>query len=296
VERLKVLCVDNEPQVLAGLGLHLRRVYEMSAATSPVDALERLDREGPFAVVLSDMRMPGMDGAAFLAQVRIVAPDATRMLLTVHADVSTAMAAVNEGEVFRFLTKPCPPEQLRLAFEAAARQYQLVTAQRVLLEQTLRGAVKALTDVLAVTSPLAFGRADRIRQHACALASRLPPENRWQLEVAAMLSQLGSVTLPEETLKRHYYGEVLNTEEQALIAKLPSVTESFLACIPRLDPVLEILARCRSAFGRAGGSRAAADPVWTAASILRIAVGFNELESRGVSAQTALDTDRKSVV
>jgi DNA-binding NtrC family response regulator len=120
------------------------RMSESTTATSGKAGLERLSSDGPFAVVVSDMRMPEMNGAAFLAQVRERAPDTVRVLLTGQADLDSAIAAVNEGQIFRFLTKPCAPEMLISSLRAAEEQHRLITAERVLLEQTLHGAVKAL--------------------------------------------------------------------------------------------------------------------------------------------------------
>ena len=171
--RPRLLCVDDEPNVVDGISLHLRRAYDVVGAGGGDEGLRRLRDGAPFAVVISDMRMPGMDGATFLAHAREVAPDATRLLLTGHADLSDAIVAVNRGGIFRFLTKPCPPEELRQAVDAAAEQHRLVTAERVLLEQTVRGAVKALTDLLSLTSPVVFGRATRIRKTSLGLAERL---------------------------------------------------------------------------------------------------------------------------
>jgi response regulator RpfG family c-di-GMP phosphodiesterase len=292
---VKVLCVDDEPHVLEGLAINLRRGYEMTPALSGEAGLKALKDKGPFAVVLSDMRMPGMDGAAFLAHVRELAPDTTRMLLTGHADLQAAIAAVNEGQVFRFLTKPCPSDHLRLAFDAAAEQYRLVTSERVLLEQTLHGAVKTLTDILSLASPVAFGRAVRIREHVRELAAELKLPNSWQVEVAAMLSQLGSITIPDETIAKYYQGGELSTEERAMIARLPTVTDGLLANIPRLEPVREILARHVAPVQRGSvgpGSKPGRDDAGAAASVLRVAVEFDELESRGVATQTALDALR----
>ena len=93
--RVRVLCVDDEPNVLEGLSLHLRRRYQVETATSGAAALEILQRGGETAVVMSDMRMPGMDGAAFLARARQTAPDTVRILLTGHADLNSAISAVN---------------------------------------------------------------------------------------------------------------------------------------------------------------------------------------------------------
>src|SRR4029077_12934308 len=128
-------------------------------------------------------------------------PEVVRILLTGYADVDAATLAVNEGQIFRFLVKPCPSRQLLAAVDAAAEQHQLLTSQRVLLEQTLHGSIKSLTDLLALTSPLAFRRATRITQHVVAPSEKLVVPDRWQVEVAAMLPQLGLITLPAETVE-----------------------------------------------------------------------------------------------
>ncbi len=284
--RLKVLCVDDEPHVLEGLALHLRRAYRVVTATSGQAGLEELAKQGPFAVVLSDMRMPAMDGAAFLSQVREVAPDTTRMLLTGHAEFNSAIAAVNEGRIFRFLTKPCPPDQLRSAFDAAAEQHRLVTSERVLLEQTLHGSIKTLTDILSMTNPMAFGRSTRIKKTASELAEALGMQNRWQVEMSAMLSQLGSISLPEETAEKYYYGHDLSKDEKAMVSRIPGMTEELLANIPRLEPVREILAKQGMPFEAGNGNK----EVPLGARILRIAVEFDELESADIDPRRALDT------
>ena len=98
--------------MLAGLKLHLRRHFKVLTAESGQRGLELLKERGPFGVVLSDMRMPGMNGAEFLAEVHRLYPLTTRMLLTGYADLDSAIAAINEGQIFRFLTKPVPPSRL----------------------------------------------------------------------------------------------------------------------------------------------------------------------------------------
>ncbi len=293
-ERIVILCVDDEPNVLEGLTLHLRRKYQVLTATSGSQGLELLRAHPEVAVVVSDMRMPGMDGAAFLKEARATAPDATRVLLTGQADLASAISAVNDGQIFRFLTKPLPPEQLQVALAAAVEMNRLVTAERVLLEQTLRGSIEALTDILALTNPLAFGRASRIQTLASELAGALSFGDRWQLDVAAMLSQIGFVTLPMEVVEKAQYARPLSDSERALVDRVPAITEQLLAHIPRLDAVRAMLARLAQrtwADPRAAG--AAVDPVIDrGAQILRVALDYDTLESNGDSPAEAIDTMR----
>src|SRR3974390_429493 len=101
-ERHKVLCVDDEPHVLEGLSLQLGRRYEVLTAASGAKGLELLSRHENVATIISDMRMPRMDGAAFLARARLLAPHAARILLTGQTDLESAIAAVNEAQVLKF--------------------------------------------------------------------------------------------------------------------------------------------------------------------------------------------------
>ncbi|HEV8548330.1 MAG TPA: HD domain-containing phosphohydrolase [Polyangiaceae bacterium] len=292
--RTRVLCVDDEPNVLEGVSLHLHRRYEVVTATSGPAGLAALEKDPSIAVVMSDMRMPGMDGAQFLSQVRAKWPDVVRLLLTGQADMKSAIAAVNEGQIFRFLTKPCPPQQLLGAFEAAVEQYRLLTTERVLLEQTLNGSIKMLVDVLGLTSPAAFGRASRLKSRVSAVAAELGVSPKWQVEVAALLSQLATITLPPEVLEKMTFGGELGEAEQKMVERLPEVTEQLLAHIPRLDPVRAILARVakRAMPGELPSEPGEKRTLELSTRLLRVALDFDELEAQGSAPARAIDTLR----
>ena len=288
--RCRVVCVDDEPQVLSGLSLHLRRRYEVETATSGAAALELLARQPEAAVVISDMRMPGMNGAELLAKASSSHPRTTRILLTGHAEVDSAIAAVNQGSVFRFLVKPCPPPELLGAVEAAVELHRVTVAEQTLLEQTLHGSIKMLTEVMAITNPVSFGRAQRIKQHVTALCDKLELAERWQVEVAAMLSQLSSFTLPAETLEKVYYGATLTAEEQTMVERAPDVTEQLLGHIPRLEAVRDILASYPKPYKKPDKATLTHEQArlqgWS--QVLRLAVDFDTLEAQGLSSGVAL--------
>jgi response regulator RpfG family c-di-GMP phosphodiesterase len=291
--RSRVVCVDDEPHVLSGISLHLRRRYDVETATSGPAALELLARQPPAAVVISDMRMPGMNGAELLAKASRAHPHTTRILLTGHADADAAIAAVNKGAVFRFLVKPCPPPELLGAVDAAAELHRVTLAEQVLLEQTLHGSVKMLTEVMSLTNPVAFGRAQRVKQHVTALADELGLTGRWQLEVAAMLSTLSTLTLPPETLEKVYYGAPLTTEEQAMLERAPDATEQLLGHIPRLEAVREILSSYGKPYRKPDKLSEPSHEQqqvqrWT--QMLRVAADFDTLEAQGLSTAIALTT------
>jgi response regulator RpfG family c-di-GMP phosphodiesterase len=293
--RARILCVDDEPNVLDALRRTLHRTFDVTTAPGGEPGLAAIAAGPPFAVVVADMRMPGMNGAAFLARVRERAPDTVRVLLTGHADLADTIAAVNEGNIFRFLAKPCPPDTLLAALGAAVAQHRLVTAERVLLEQTLHGSVKLVTDLLALASPAAFGRATRLKQQVSRLADHLGGvPDRWQVEVAAMLSQIGGITLPAATAEKLYHGEALAAAEQEMVAALPRLAGQLLASIPRLEAVCDILRHQAARFDGAGAPpdqpRGARLP-WGARA-LKIAVDFDLLETRGVAGAEAVQTLR----
>jgi CheY-like chemotaxis protein len=238
----RVLCVDDEARVVEGLVLHLRKEYDIHTALGGAEGLKILAAIGGAAVVISDMRMPEMDGATFLHHVMHFYPDTTRILLTGEPGRDTALAAVNKAQIFRFLSKPCPPDQLKAAVEAGFLQYRMITTERTVLKETLVGCIKALVDVLAITNPVAFGRASRMKRLAIEFAESLGRHDFWQLEAAAMLSQLGYLSLPLELVEKVYYGESLTPEEKILVGGAPEIATKLLENIPRLEPVRDILA------------------------------------------------------
>jgi response regulator RpfG family c-di-GMP phosphodiesterase len=237
----RVLCVDDESRVVEGLVLHLRKDYQVFTALSGDEALKTLKQMGGAAVVISDMRMPGMDGATLLNLVMQYYPDATRILLTGEPGRDAAVSAVNKANIFRFLTKPCPPEMLKTAVEAGLVQHRLLNAERSILKETLNGCIKVLVDVLAITNPVAFGRASRVKRVAMEFAETLQCKDYWQLEAAAMLSQIGYLSLPTELVEKLYYGERLTPEEKILASGAPDMVNSLLENVPRLEPVIQIL-------------------------------------------------------
>jgi CheY-like chemotaxis protein len=289
--RPRVICVDDESRIVEGLVLHLRKDYEVHTALSGEEALKILKQQGGAAVVVSDMRMPGMDGATLLHHVMTFYPDATRILLTGEPGRDAAMDAVNKAQIFRFLTKPCPPDQLKTAIEAGVMQHRLINAERSVLKETLIGCIKALVDVLAIANPVAFGRASRIKRLAMELAQSLKCTDFWQLEASAMLSQIGYLSLPAPLVDKLYYGELLTPAEKTLASGVPKVAMALLENIPRLDPVIQILAALNwtdEQIARLGDGT-----IGTGVRILGLVLEFDTLITQGHSVDVAVQTLRR---
>lgn len=277
----KVLLVDDDSNVLDGYRRSLSREFLLETAHSGTEALKLATDNGPYAVVVSDMRMPGMDGLQLLSKMRVQAPDTTRVMLTGNADTELAINAINEGHIFRFLTKPCSKEMMAKTLTAALVQYGLVTAERQLLEQTLIGTIQVLTDVLSLVNPAAFSRAERARRYIQHIVKSMRLANAWQFQIAAMLSQLGCVTLPPETIEAVNNGEKLSANEQAQYDAHPSVAYSLLAKIPRLEPIAWMIehqnrpVKETEAFDRS--------EMRTGAEILRLTLAYEQLIQKGTS-------------
>lgn len=281
----KVLCVDDDSNVLQAFRRQLRKQFDIETASDGAEGLEAITSRGPFAVILSDMRMPGMDGIQFLAAAKQRAPQSVRIMLTGNADQRTAIEAVNQGHIFRFLTKPCPTETLIETLAAGVRQYQLVTAEKELLERTLRGSVKVLTELLALVNPTAFGQAARLRRVAQKLCQRLAVDQQWQVEIAAMLSQIGCVTIPPDTLHKMYHGQELTAEESQMLDAHPAIAAGLVSNIPRLEPVAKIIAYQRKRFDGTGipPDSVAGKEIPIGARILALAIDYDALKGRGLS-------------
>ena len=183
------------------------------------------------------MRMPHMNGAELLAEVKQRWPHIVRIILTGYADIDNAMKAVNQGEVFRFLLKPCPPETLSRALENALEQHRLITAEKQLLHGTLRGCVQVMSELLELANPLAYGRGERAKPLVLSMAKFLGTKNIWKYELATMLSQIGCLSLPQEILERRIQGENLPAEEEQIFLMHPAIAGNLLRNLPRLEEV-----------------------------------------------------------
>jgi response regulator RpfG family c-di-GMP phosphodiesterase len=231
----KVLFVDDDPNLLAGCERNFRRKFQIETADGGEAALQRIAEHGPFAVVVSDRQMPRMDGIQFLSLVRERAPDTIRIMLTGNVDLEGAIKVVNEGNIFRFLTKPCSLEVLGKVVEDALAQHRLVTAEKELLNKTLSGSIKLLTDILSTMEPQSFGRAQTMRDLIGSITKKFKTDNDWEIPLAIMLAPIGNVTIPPDLMLRARAGEVLSRVEEQIMTQLPETAARLLANIPRLE-------------------------------------------------------------
>jgi len=248
----KVLFVDDDVNILSSFKRRLRGRFDISTVTGGEQGLEVLEKEGPVAVVISDQRMPGMDGIEFLGEVKKFAPDTVTMMLTGNTDLTTAIEAVNQGSVFRFFTKPCPPEDMASAIETGLKQYNLVRAERDLLEQTLAGSVKVLIDVLSLLHPTAFQRTRLLRGWMLQVAKRMDLSYVWELDIAATLSPIGLITIPPEIYAKVHDGAKLSDVERDIYERAPEAARNLISNIPRMKNLSEMIYYQNKGFDGSG--------------------------------------------
>lgn len=279
----KVLFVDDDLSILKSFHRNLSFDYDLETASGGEMALNLIAENGPYPVVISDMRMPGMNGTQFLSRVRESWPDSVRILLTGQADFSDAIEVVNEGQIFRFLTKPCPIEVIKKSIDDGLRQYHLITAEKELLNRTLKGSIKLLMDMMSVVHPDAFSQSLRVRKLVNDLARRLKLENVWQADIAALLSQIGCVTIPADILKKKFRGERLDDYENTLFAKRLQIGKDLVSNIPRLEEVAAAIEFQDKAFNGDGppAGTVKGEEIPVIARILKAAHDFDNFIMKG---------------
>lgn len=293
----RVLFIDDDERILAGFRRNLHGAFEVETAQGPEAGLAKVKDSPPFAVVVSDLRMPGMDGIAVLARVREMRPETVRVMLTGFADLTAAIGAVNEGNIFRFLTKPCDTDFLKAALTAAVEQYRLVMAERELLEGTLRGSLKMLSEVLSLLRPEVYGRVSRIAPYVRRMSRLAGDPSPWQTDAAAMLCLMGFIMLPDAIIARVDRRRALGPEDAAVYQQHAEVAAKLVANIPRMGGVARIIAYQEKNFDGSGFpvDEVRGKDIPLGARILRVVLEFDRAVSAGQSKPEAYNTLKQGV-
>jgi len=287
----KILFVDDDANLLASCERNFRRRYPMETAAGGELGLQKIAANGSYAVVVSDMQMPGMNGIQFLSAVKDRAPETVRIMLTGNADVEVATGVVNQGNIFRFLTKPVPADVLAKALDDALAQHRLIVAEKELLNKTLSGSIKLLTDILSIVDTASFGRTQALRDLVAEATDKLGLSNAWEIHLAVMLAPIGDVTIPPETMVKSRAGQKLTTVEEHMVARLPDTAAKLLSNIPRLEGVAKIVRYQQKGFDGSGfpADGVSGDAIPLGSRLLRIFSDMFKLERSGVSRIEALD-------
>ncbi len=287
----KILIVDDEENILSSIRRQLRGKYDLTTAVSGRAALKILDASKKFSVVMSDYKMPEMNGAQLLAEVKTRAPDTVRMMLTGQADMEAVVNVINEGSIFRFLTKPCPSELLVKNIDEGIRQFKLINAEKELLSKTLSGSLQVMTDILVLAKPQAFNRSLRVKEIAKKMLKQMKIEAAWQIEIAAMISQIGCVTVPDSILNKVYKDLNISHEDRVMYQLHTQTSSEIISKIPRMENVAQIIAYQEKYYNGTGfpsdGVRGEDLPLGS--RILRIAMDYDNLMQANISSEEAIE-------
>ncbi len=287
----KVLFVDDEPNVLQSIRRSLRKSFDVDTAEGGQEALDKMAANGSYAVIVSDMRMPGMNGVEFLSEAKKRAPDSVRMMLTGNADQQTAVDAVNHGDIFRFLNKPCGPEDLTNALQSGIRQHELITAEKELLEQTLHGSIDALANVLALSNPEVFGSTSRSKNRIHKIVEHMGLDDNWIFESAAMLCKIGCIAVPEDLVRRKVTGHKLDADEYAEFAEHATIGAKLVSTIPRMEDVAKAIQYQEKCYDGTGfpkdGVRGEDIPL--GGRMLKVVLDYDAIEASGAQMADAIE-------
>lgn len=286
----KILFVDDDASLLSVYKHALHNLFELDTATSGEQALHLLSEQGPYAIIVADMRMPCMDGIQLLAHATETWPETIRIMFTGDPDPKTVLEAINKGHVFNFLPKPASAQVLADTLEAALDHFAVTQAERDVLERTLSGIVRVFTGLLSSVNPELFGRAQVIKEEMRKFLVALGGKGNWEYEMAASLAGIGYLTLPPKLLARHWNQEDLLPSETAMIRRVPEAGAELISNIPRLGDVAKIILYQAKNYD---GSGFPTDPVIgenipAGARILHVITDLVDLQSRGITPAQAM--------
>ena len=288
---MQVLIVDDELNVQQTFYEIIKTAgYHPLIAKDGIEALEILMREKKIAVIVSDMKMPKMTGLELLINVKTMNPQIVRIMLTAYAELEMAINAVNEGSIFRFLTKPISKNNLIKAINAGVEQYRLIMAEKELIEKTLQGSIKTLTDILSLNDPRVFEHGSDVRELSRRLATSLGMKKTWQIELAALLYQIGVTTLPTDLKVKIQNDEELSAQEKQMLRNVPQISARLLSHIPRLESVAEIIRFAGKSYDGSGPPNVplASEQIPLGSRILHILNDLIALEKKGNPFEAAL--------
>lgn len=242
MDKYNILLVDDEEDNLALLYRTLRGTYNLERKTSPLKALEIL-REKPFELVISDHKMPEMDGVEFLKHVQVEHPQVMRILLTAYSDANILIDAINYAKIYRYVKKPFNPEELQLIVSSALEYYQLKYDNDKLiqdLKELFSGTIKAIMEALDAKDSYTSGRSRRITYYSIIIAKQLGLSSidTGKVELAGMLHDIGMIGVSDEIL---YKIDALSQEEYDEIKKHITYSVKILEDIKQLKDVVEII-------------------------------------------------------
>jgi response regulator RpfG family c-di-GMP phosphodiesterase len=287
-----ILCVDDDPAMLAHHARTLRKPFHVHTALSGVEGIAAIEQGGRYPAILVDMNMPGMDGIEFLARAAKISPDSAFVMLTGNVDQQTAVRAVNEGHVFRFLNKPSSADAVFEAVTACVERSAELQEQRVLEEKFLDGGIRLLTQVLHAADPHAAQRSENLMAYVRSYYDALDtgcgmPRD---LEIAVSFCSVGLAVIPTAVLHRARSGGELKPAEERMMESASELGGRILSFIPKMETAGSIVRYQNKGFGGTGHPQdgIAGDDLPFGARLLHVMIDLLRLEASGAARGDAL--------
>ncbi|MFG0263956.1 MAG: response regulator [Rhodopirellula sp. JB055] len=285
----RILFVDDDPillKILAEMASQkLPASYRAHTAEGGKAAIETTDKQGPFSVVLVDKQMPDMDGIETIGALRNKMPNAVFIMLTGNKDLETAIQAVNDGKVFKFLTKPCDPDQIISTIQEAQAQHNSQVSTKDLLSGTFAGTLDLMTDLIEMPD----GRnidTTRMLESISELAKSLSIDIGWEERIATRVCLVGLAILSPQEAEEFRCLDPTSERHKELFAKTCRISANLLKKIPRLGWIVDLLC----AVPRAEGFRESGRRIEASALLLRVVFYWNSLTTKGLCVEAASST------
>jgi len=267
----KILMIDDDRDILASYQVNFRKDFIIRIAENASQAVEILKSEDDIGVIVSDYKMPNIDGVTLLKMLKQLYPDTVRIMITGYADLKTAVNAVNEGSIYRFLTKPIPPNELKTILQDALVHYNLKKNEKDLLNNTLKGTLKLLIDLVSLSIPQTLNLGTRSRTIARRIAQKLEIEDIWELEIASLLSNIGMLLLPHEIIEKKSQMIELSYSELQIYNTFPEIGAKLLKNIPRFEKIADAILYQNESYGSRNDAHKKNENIPVNSRIIRIA-------------------------
>lgn len=288
----KILLLDDDLNLINSIKRQLKGKFDCYFTTSPKEALIYLQKNNNIAVIISDYKMPLMNGAEFLNKTIPISPQSIRIMLTGQADIDAIVSIINDGNIFRFLTKPCPPGLFIKNIEDAIKQFRLEKVEKELLSKTLTASIQVMMDIMVLAKPSIFNRSIRLKKYIAKVLNELKVANKWQIEIASVLSHLGFITIPDEIIKKLNTNEKLDLEDTVLYQLYTKTSNEIISKIPRLEHVAKIIKYQEKDFDGEGlpADKIKGSDIPFGSRVIKIAIDYDKLIQQNFSHEAAISS------
>lgn len=286
----RILIVDDDADILMAYHRNLRKYFTIKTTTDPYEAIDLIKDSEPFSVILTDYNMPELNGLELLNHIKKIDSEVVKILITGFADLEIAIKALNQNNVFRFITKPIAMDDLIEVLNIGFNQFELVTSEKNLLENTLKGSIKLLIELMSLSNKSVFNKSMRLRKYSKIIADGLNLKRTWDIEISALLSQIGCLSIPIDIIEKKYAGMVLTNDELNLYNSHPEISKNLLKYIPKLEEIAEAILHQNSDFHSYNSlyDNYRKNDLPLLSRILKIIIDFDDFKTHGLDDNTSL--------